>query len=102
MSLNEFSTVLRAREFVRKANPSVIPVPLDAYLTAVRAMSREVADMDEGEAGMCFLLSDGTRRICVNAKDSVERRRFTLCHEIGHVVLNLRSEHTTQPWTRSR
>lgn len=102
MSLNEFSTVLKAREFVRKANPSAIPVPLDVYLAAVRATSLEVADMDEGEAGMCFPLPDGSCRICVNAKDAVERRRFTLCHEIAHIVLKLRSDHTTQPWTTGR
>ena len=60
MALNEFSTVLKAREFVRKANPTAIPVPLGVYLTAAGATSREVADMEEGEAGMCFTLPDGT------------------------------------------
>jgi IrrE N-terminal-like domain len=102
MSLNEFSTVLKAREFVRKANPTAIPVPLDVYLTAAGATSREVVDMEEGEAGMCFTLPDGTCRICLNAKDAVERRRFTLCHEIAHIVLKLRSDHSTQPWTTGR
>ncbi len=102
MSLNEFSTILKAREFVRKANPATTPVPLDAYLTVAGATSREVDDMEEGEAGMCFTLPDGTYRICVNTKDAVERRRFTLCHEVAHIVLNLRSDHSTQPWTTGR
>jgi hypothetical protein len=43
-----------------------------------------------------------TYRICVNAHDCVERRRFTACHEIGHIVLGLRSDHKTQPWTTGR
>src|SRR5262245_32491864 len=93
MALNEFSTVLKAREFVRKANVSTIPVPLTAYLAEARATTRDDADMAADEAGMCMPMPNGTFRICVNANDSVERRRFSVCHEIGHIVLGLKSDH---------
>jgi Zn-dependent peptidase ImmA (M78 family) len=102
MALDEFSVVLKAREFVRKANVTATPVPLEPYLAAARATLREMADMAADEAGACFPMSNGTYRICVNAHDRVERRRFTVCHEIGHIVLGLRSDHKTQPWTTGR
>jgi len=102
MPWDEFSVVLRAREFVRKANVAVIPVPLESYLAAARATAREMADMGADEAGTCFPMADGSYRICVNANDRMERRRFTVCHEIGHIVLGLKSDHRTEPWTTGR
>jgi hypothetical protein len=102
MAWDEFSVVLRAREFVRKANVTAIPVPLESYLATARATSREIADMAADEAGTCFPMADGSYRICVNANDRIERCRFTICHEIGHIVLGLKSEHKTEPWTTGR
>lgn len=102
MALNEFSTVLKAREFVRKANVTTIPVPLAAYLAEAHATTRDDGDMAADEAGMCMPMPNGTFRICVNANDSIERRRFTVCHEIGHIVLGLKSDHKTQPWSTGR
>lgn len=102
MAWDEFSVVLKAREFVRKANVTVIPVPLEAYLAAARASVREMADMSAGEAGTCFPMADGSYRICINVNDRLERRRFTVCHEIGHIVLGLKSDHKTEPWTTGR
>jgi hypothetical protein len=102
MAWAEFSVVLRAREFVRKANVAAIPVPLEPYLATARATAREMADMATDEAGTCFPMADGSYRICVNRNDRIERRRFTVCHEIGHIVLGLKSEHKTEPWTAGR
>lgn len=102
MALNEFSTVLKAREFVRRANVTMIPVPLTAYLEEAHATMRDDADMALDEAGMCMPMPNGTFRICVNANDSAERRRFTVCHEIGHIILGLKSDHRTQPWSVGR
>lgn len=102
MAWDEFSVVLKAREFVRKANVTAIPAPLEPYLAAARATVREMADMAAGEAGTCFPMADGSYRICINANDRIERRRFTVCHEIGHIVLGLKSNHNTEPWTTGR
>lgn len=102
MALDEFSTVLRAREFVRKANVTTIPVALTTYLEQARATARDDADMAADEAGMCMPMPSGDFRICVNANDRLERRRFTICHEIGHIVLGLKSDHRTQPWGAGR
>lgn len=102
MAWDEFSVVLRAREFVRKANVAAVPVPLEPYLAAARATVHEMADMGTDEAGTCFPMADGSYRICINRNDRIERRRFTICHEIGHIVLGLKSEHKTEPWTAGR
>lgn len=102
MGLDEFSVVLRARQFIDEAGATGVPVHLESYLKAARATSRELTDMAADEAGTCFPMSDGSYRICVNANDSMERRRFTICHEIAHIVLGLKSDHRTQAWTRSR
>ena len=97
MALDEFTVVLRARAFVRKTNPVAIPVSLDAYLKEAKAVLRQETDMAPDEAGSCFLAGDGIHYICVNANDRPERQRFTVCHEIAHIVLRLQSDHT-QPW----
>ena len=102
MALDEFSVVLKARKFVTDVNVTAIPVPLERYLMEARATVREMADMAPGEAGTCFPMANGSYRICVNANDRVERRRFTVCHEIGHIVLGLKSDHRTEPWTTGR
>jgi hypothetical protein len=102
MGLDEFSVVLKARQFIDDAGTSGVPVQLEPYLNAARATSRELTDMAADEAGTCFPMSDGSYRICVNANDSIERRRFTICHEIAHIVLGLKSDHRTQAWTSSR
>ena len=102
MAWDEFSVVLKAREFVRKANVTTVPVPLAPYLAAVHATAHEMADMGADEAGTCFPMADGSYRICINGNDRIERRRFTVCHEIGHIVLGLKSEHKAEPWTTGR
>ena len=46
---------------------------------------------------------DGRYHICVNSKDLKERQRFTVCHEIAHIVLGLPSDHKTSPgWSYAK
>jgi hypothetical protein len=97
MALDEFTVVLRARHFVNKVNPTTIPVSLDAYLQEVRAEFRIDTDLESDEAGWSF---PGKRKhfIGVNANDRATRQRFTLCHELAHIVLGLPSDHKAQSW----
>lgn len=97
MALDEFSVTLRARGFVNKVNPTAVPVPMEPYLDEAQASLRLDTDMGPDEAGYSIALG-GKRYICVNANDREERRRFTICHEIAHIVLGLSSEHKAQPW----
>jgi hypothetical protein len=97
MALDEFGVILKARAFLSKVNPAEIPVPMEPYLTEAGAVLRLDTDMGSDEAGYCLALG-GKRYVCVNANDSEERRRFTICHEIAHLVLRLVSQHKAQPW----
>jgi Zn-dependent peptidase ImmA (M78 family) len=97
MAIDEFTAVLRAREFVRKVNPTSIPVAVERYADEISAVIRPQADLEANEAGYSFE-SNGKYFICVNANDSLERQRFTICHEIAHIKLKLPSQHHALPW----
>jgi hypothetical protein len=70
---------------------------MDLYLKEVQAVLRVETDMGPDEAGYSIALGD-KRYICVNCNDREERRRFTICHEIAHIVLGVPSQHEAQPW----
>ncbi len=96
MALDEFAVVLKAQKFVREADPTTIPVSLAPYLQKAGAELRQ-DDLDPGEPGFSFQ-GAGKYFICVNAREREERQRFTVCHELGHVVLGLPSNHKAEPW----
>ena len=97
MAIDEFRAVLKAREFVRKVNPATIPVPIEMYARELGAVIRPQTDLGPDEAGYCFK-NNGKHFICTNANDKPERQRFTVCHEIAHIVLGLPSQHGASPW----
>jgi IrrE N-terminal-like domain len=98
--MDEFRAVLKARELVRKANPTMIPASLETYAAEMGAVIRLQDDLDPTEPGWSFP-SNGKHYICVNAKDKPERRRFTICHEVAHIALGLASDHRRSPWSSS-
>ena len=102
MALDEFTVVMRARKFVAKVKPATIPVPLQPYLNEVGAVLRRDEDLGPDEPGWSLKTPSGQHYICVNAGDPEQRQRFTVCHEIAHIVLGLRSDHATQPWSARR
>ncbi len=58
--------------------------------------------MEPNEAGFTVRVKDKWH-IFVNANDRPERRRFTVCHEIAHIVLGLPSDHKDSPsWSYER
>lgn len=95
--MDEFQAVIKARELVRKVNPVGIPVPVENYAREVGAVIRPQSDLGPDEAGWCFT-SGGKHYIVVNANDSQERQRFTVCHELAHIVLGLPSDHKALAW----
>lgn len=101
MALDEMATVLKARAFVSQVNPTTIPVPMEGYLQEAKAVVKVQNDLQDDLLGMSFTLS-GKNYICVNGNDSAERRRFTICHEIAHIVLGLPSDHKVQWWSTKR
>ena len=96
-SVDESTAEIKARVLVSKVKPKTIPVSVDAYVNYVGAVLRHQADLGQDEPGWSFE-NAGKEYICVNANDSAERQRFTICHELGHIVLRLRSDHKALPW----
>ena len=92
MSLDEFSVVIKAREFVRLVNPATFPVTVEDHVKQAGALVRLETDLGEDEPGWSCEIK-GKKYICVNVKDRLERQRFTICHEVAHIVLGLPSDH---------
>ena len=80
--------MLKARELVKKVNPTAIPVPVEAYVEEVGAVLRPQTDLGPDEPGWSFN-NGGKHYICINANDRLERQRFTACHELAHIALGL-------------
>lgn len=94
--MDEFLAVLRARKLVNEVAPTDIPCPIEAYVKHVGATLR-VEDLPENEPGY-KMERRGQPHIVVNGNDRTERQRFTACHELGHIVLEVPSEHGAEPW----
>lgn len=93
---------MRARELVGRVNPTKIPVLLESYLADVGCILRVDFDLSADEPGFSVNIG-GKEHIVVNGRDSAERQRFTTCHELGHVVLKLPSQHAESPlWSYSK
>lgn len=91
--MDELSAVLKARELVNKVSPTSLPVSVKAYADQVGAIIHVDEDLQPDEQGYCVDIN-GKLRICVNENDDETRRRFSVCHEIAHRVLELPSEHS--------
>lgn len=99
--MTEFEAEQKARRFIQDAGISAVPVDLGLYVAKVGGkVSLDV--LDPGEAGYTMVTGAGPL-ITVNEMDRDTRRRFTVCHEIGHLVLGLPSEHGHGPdWSYTK
>lgn len=90
--MEELTVILKAREFVNKVGIDSVPVDLERCSTAVNAEIRVCNDLGDEESGQTFSLK-GRNIITVNGNHTEERQRFTVLHEIAHIVLGLPSKH---------
>ena len=77
---------------MRTCGIDAVPVDLRKYLAAANAEIRVGRRMAPGEAGSTMFVG-GRHLITVNGNDTLERQRFTVLHELGHIVLELPSRH---------
>lgn len=93
--MTEFEAELRARKFVLDVGVGALPVDLNLYLAKVggKVLLEELGD---DESGYTMTTPKGPV-ITLNSHDRAARRRFTQCHEIAHVVLELPSQHAHGP-----
>lgn len=90
--MDEFTVVLKARQFVRDAGIESVPVDIERLAAAANARIKVCGDLDDAESGQTFPLGN-KNIITVNGNHKEERQRFTVLHEIAHIVLELPSQH---------
>lgn len=95
--MNSLSAALKAREFVRAIGANKIPCPVESYVDHIGAELRVDHDLSDDESGFTIQHA-GRIQICVNGNHRPQRQRFTICHELGHVVLGLPTEHQNGSW----
>ena len=98
--MEEFTAIQKARQFIKNAAITGVPVDLSRYAALAKARSEIRDDLDDDESGQTFMLG-GQNIIFVNGNHRAERQRFTVLHEIGHIVLGLPSQHGGQKLTTS-
>ena len=90
--MNEIPTILRAREFLRDAGNPAVPVDIKHLAAAANAKIKLAYDLADDESGQTTQFKD-KHVIIVNGNHTEERQRFTVLHEIAHIVLGLPSQH---------
>lgn len=102
MTVDEADVQQRARSFVASVDASNIRDDLSPYVAAVNAKVVK-EELGEGESGYTLTKPNGKHVITVNSLESDERQRFTICHEVAHIALNLPSSHDEVPsWSYAK
>ena len=92
----------KARAFVASVDTSNIQNDLSAYVQKANAKLKK-EELGDGESGFTVTRSNGQHIITVNSLEREQRQRFTVCHEIAHIVLGLPSQHTDLPsWSYAK
>ncbi len=100
--MDEADVRQRARAFVARVDASNIREDLSPYVIAANAKVKK-DELGEGESGYTVTKPNGKHIITVNSLETDERQRFTVCHEIAHIVLGLESSHDEVPsWSYAK
>ncbi|MGE0371889.1 MAG: ImmA/IrrE family metallo-endopeptidase [Gammaproteobacteria bacterium] len=90
--MDDFQVIMKARQFVRDAQISAVPVDLAQCAAGVNATIKVRHDLGDDESGQTCPIGD-RHLIVLNGNHSDERQRFTALHEIAHIALGLPSRH---------
>lgn len=100
--MDELTVQTKARQFMAGLDLSRIGTDLSVYIKKVGARLK-TEELDEDESGYTLTKRDGTSTIVVNERERRERQRFSACHEVGHIVLELSSNHREIPsWSYAK
>ena len=100
--MDEVDVRQKARAFIAKVDVSNIREDLSPYVIAVNAKVKK-EQLGEGESGYTITKPNGKHIITVNSRETDERQRFTICHELAHIVLDLASSHEEVPsWSYAK
>ena len=100
--IDEVAIRLKARQFMAGLDLSNTDSDLSVYARKVNArLAGE--ELGRGESGYTLTRRDGRASIVVNDLERRERQRFSACHEVGHLVLGLASNHRETPaWSYAK
>ena len=84
--MSEHAAREQARALVEKLGLKAPPVPVEKLAKAL-GVRVEYNPFDDELSGMAFL-RDGKPVIGVNANHHPNRQRFTIAHELGHILLH--------------
>ncbi|CAN1724165.1 ImmA/IrrE family metallo-endopeptidase [Hyphomicrobium sp. 1Nfss2.1] len=101
MTVDDVSVAIKAREFIRLCGPQALPVSVDTYAAQIGGVIKEEV-LDENEDAWSFRDPNGKYRICVNCAHNPRRQRFSVCHEVAHVVLDVPADHSHPSWSYAR
>ncbi len=99
--MDELAVAMKARDFIAKCSPLALPVSIDAYAGQIGGVVKSEA-LQENEDAWSVKLPNGKYRICVNCAHNGRRQRFSVCHEVAHVVLEIAADHTAPSWSFAR
>lgn len=100
--MDEADIQQKARAFVASVDTSNIQNDLSVYVQKANAKLKK-EELGDGESGFTVTRSDGQHIITINSLELAERQRFTVCHEIAHIVLGLPSQHDKLPsWSYAK
>ena len=94
--MEEADVQSQARAFMAPLNLSNIRQDLSVYVAAAGAKVVK-EELDVGESGYTTTTPKGRHVISVNSLEPPQRQRFTICHEIAHILLKLPSNHEEVP-----
>lgn len=100
--MDEADVQQKARAFVAGVDITDIQNDLTPYALAANAKIVK-EELSEGESGYTLTKPSGKHIITVNALEPLERQRFTICHEVAHIILELPSSHAEVPsWSYAK
>lgn len=88
----ENTAIIKARKFIRDVGVESVPIVLEPFAAAANAKIKIVHDLNDEESGQTTWFN-GKHIILVNGNHREERQRFTVLHEIAHIVLEIPSQH---------
>lgn len=99
--MDELAVAMKARDFVRLCGAPALPVSVDTYAAQIGGVVKKEI-LEENEDAWSFHDKNGNYHICVNCAHNSRRQRFSVCHEVAHVVLEIAADHAGPSWTYSR
>ncbi|MFQ5904455.1 MAG: ImmA/IrrE family metallo-endopeptidase [Candidatus Binatia bacterium] len=90
--MDELKMEVKVRAFIKEAGIDRIPVNLRKYTDRLSIDVKLVHDLDDEVAARMFPIGQ-RRKVLVNARHTREKQRFTIAHEVAHVLLELSLSH---------